>query len=309
MEAWQRNATHPRSRPPSCPRPSFLRTSSASLTFEHLVKSIHAVHSEAAAQASRAVNVSLTLRNWLIGSYIAEYELRGKDRAAYGEKLLDSLAAELSGLSVSNSNRRQLYRYLRFYRTYPGIVGALSPQFRSLLPKGVSLAEPKVGTASPQSPASTETLLNRLSYSHLELIVDQDDELKRDFYAEQSIRGNWSVRELRRQIASFYYERTALSKNKPALESLTQAKAESFVPALAIRDPYIFEFLGLKPREVMSESHLEEQLLNHLQEFLLELGHGFCFEARSSASSSAMFIASWISCSITASSNATSSSN
>jgi DUF1016 N-terminal domain len=77
------------------------------------------VHSEPAAQASRAVNVSLTLRNWLIGSYIAEYELLGKDRANYGEKLLDSLATELSVLNVSNSNRRQLYRYLRFYRTYP----------------------------------------------------------------------------------------------------------------------------------------------------------------------------------------------
>jgi predicted nuclease of restriction endonuclease-like (RecB) superfamily len=137
-----------------------------------------------------------------------------------------------------------------------------------------------VGTPSPQSPPSTEALLNRLSYSHLELIVDQDDNLKRDFYADAAIRGNWSVRELRRQIASFYYERTALSKNKPALASLTQAKAEPDVPALAVRDPYIFEFLGLKPREVMSESHFEEQLLDHLQEFLLELGHGFCFEAR-----------------------------
>lgn len=260
------------------PRP--LSARSATFTFERLVESIHAVHAEAAAQASRAVNVSLTLRNWLIGCYIAEYELRGKDRAAYGEGLLDSLAAELAGLNISNSNRRHLYRYLRFYRTYPAIVAALSPQFRSLLPIGISLEESKVGTAYPQSPPSAEALLNRLSYSHLELIVDQDDELKRVFYASESIRGNWSVRELKRQIASFYYERTALSKNKPKLAALTQAEAEATGPALAIRDPYIFEFLGLKPREVMSESHLEEQLLDHLQEFLLELGHGFCFEAR-----------------------------
>ena len=93
-------------------------------TFEHLVKSIHAVHSEAAVQATRAVNLSLTLRNWLIGCYIAEYELRGNDRATYGEKLLDSLAAEPTRFAVSNTNRRQLYRYLRFYRTYPGMVGA-----------------------------------------------------------------------------------------------------------------------------------------------------------------------------------------
>ena len=95
---------------------------------------------------------------------------------------------------MSNANRRQLYRYLRFYRLYPAIVGALSPQFRSLLPKSMSPDEPKVGTPSPLS-AAAETLLNRLSYSHLELIVDQDDDLKRDFYAAESVRGNWSVRE------------------------------------------------------------------------------------------------------------------
>jgi YhcG PDDEXK nuclease domain/DUF1016 N-terminal domain len=128
-------------------------------TFQYLVKSIEAVHSEAAAQASRAVNLSLTLRNWLIGCYIAEYELRGKDRATYGERLLDSLAAELTRLKVSNANRRQLYRYLRFYRTYPGIVGTLSPQFSSLLPEGLSHDEPKVGTPSPQSSSSVGTIV------------------------------------------------------------------------------------------------------------------------------------------------------
>lgn len=131
-----------RKRRPSTP----VRSGSARFTFEHLVEAIHAVHAEAATQASRAVNLSLTVRNWLIGCYIAEYELRSNDRASYGEGLLDSLAAELTRRKVSNANRRQLYRYLRFYRTYPGIVGALSPQFRSFLPDGVSLDRPKVGT-------------------------------------------------------------------------------------------------------------------------------------------------------------------
>ena len=159
------------------------------LTFEGLVRSIRGVDAELAAQAGRAVNVSLTLRNCFIVCYIAEYELRGQDLATYGEKLLDSLAAELSRLAVSNSNRRQLYRYLRFYRTYPGIVGTLSPQ----------------------SGLSPETLLNRLSYSHLELIVDLDDEAKRDFYAAECTRGNWSVRGLKRQIASLDFERSGLS--------------------------------------------------------------------------------------------------
>ena len=96
----------------------------------------------------------------------------------------------------------------------------------------------------------------------------------------ESIRGNWSVRELKRQIASLYCELSDLSHNKAKLADLTLAGVEVVAPALAIREPYIFEFLGLKPQEVMSESHLEDQLLNRLQKFLLELGHGFCFEAR-----------------------------
>ena len=115
------------------------------LHVRRLVEAIHAVHSETAAQASRAVNLSLTLRNWLIGCYIDAYELRGKDRATYGQKLLDSLAMELCRLKVSNSNRRQLYRYLRFYRTYPDIVGTLSPQFRRSFPRAFPLERQKWG--------------------------------------------------------------------------------------------------------------------------------------------------------------------
>ena len=99
-------------------------------------------------------------------------------------------------------------------------------------------------------------------------------------YETECIRGNWSVRGLKRQIASLYFERSGLSRDKAKLARLTHAGAEPAEPRLTIRDPYIFEFLGLKPKEVMSESHLEDQLLDKLQEFLLELGHGFCFEAR-----------------------------
>jgi predicted nuclease of restriction endonuclease-like (RecB) superfamily len=111
-------------------------------------------------------------------------------------------------------------------------------------------------------------------------LTDVDDDTKRTFYEIECIRGNWSVRELMRQINSLYYERSGLSKNKKKLAELVRNGAEVAEPKLAIRDPYIFEFMGLKPPEVMSETHLEDQILEKLQEFLLELGHGFCFEAR-----------------------------
>ena len=249
------------------------------LTFTSLIGSIQQIHDELAVQASRAVNISLTMRNWFIGCYIAEYELCGSDRASYGESLLLELANRLTSLKVSNCNRRQLYRYLRFYRLYPEIVGAVSPQFKKLLPPGQQEVE-KVGTASPQTRIPSDKLIHRLSYSHLELIVDIDDDLKRLFYEIECIRGNWSVRELKRQINSLYYERSELSRDKKKLAALAQEGAETSEPELTVRDPYIFEFLGLKAKEVMSESHLEEEILNKLQEFLLEMGHGFCFEAR-----------------------------
>lgn len=179
--------------------------------FEKLVGTIREVHEELAAQVGRAVNLSLTMRNWLIGAYIAKYELSGADRAGYGDGLLTVLAKRLTELKVSNCNRRQLYRYLRFYRLYPEIVGTLSTQLKKLLPAGAKANE-KVGTASPQFKISRDKLIHRLSYSHLELIVDLDDDLKRSFYEIECIRGNWSVRELKRQIGSLYYERSGLSK-------------------------------------------------------------------------------------------------
>lgn len=246
-------------------------------TFKQLVDSIQGAHRELTAQAVKAVNLSLTLRNWLIGFYIAEYQLSGGDRAAYGEKLLDNLAAELTG--ISNCKRRQLYDYLGFYRTYPTIVRTLSAQFQTLLPPGVNIDSEKVPTASAQLSEPSEKLLTRLSYSHLKLLTDIENPTKRNFYETECLRGNWSVRELKRQIGSLYYERSGLSHDKLKLAELAQQGAEPQA-LFNIRDPYLFEFLGLKAAEVMSESQLEDQLLGKLQEFLLELGHGFCFEAR-----------------------------
>jgi predicted nuclease of restriction endonuclease-like (RecB) superfamily len=100
------------------------------------------------------------------------------------------------------------------------------------------------------------------------------------FYEVECIRGNWSVRELKRQITSLYYERSGLSHDKKKLAALVDQNAEVIEPNMAIRNPYVFEFIGLKPQEVMSESHLEDQLITKLSDFLLELGNGFCFESR-----------------------------
>jgi predicted nuclease of restriction endonuclease-like (RecB) superfamily len=250
--------------------------------FAALVASIRQVHQECATQASRAVNISLTFRNWLIGAHIHHYELQGADRATYGDRLLAELSEALRGHSVSNSGRRQLYGYLAFYRAYPQIVRTVSAPFAALQPSP-PYGE-KVRTLSAQSPAVSAAdpalLVNRLSYSHFEQLVDLDDTQQRAFYETEALRGTWSVRELKRQIATQYYQRSGLSTNKAALSKRAHAGAERATPQQAIRDPYVFEFLGLKAQEVVTEGELEDALLDKLQAFLLELGHGFCFEAR-----------------------------
>lgn len=258
------------------------------LNFGQLVGAIRHVHDELAAQASRAINTSLTLRNWMIGFHVEEYERRGVDRAEYGDKLMDTLADSLTGLGVSRCDRREIYRYRQFYLTYPQIVETVTPQLRPLLGQ-VSLtgadssrdaAAPTIVETSPQFRIDGKTLISRLSFSHIAELLNLENATKRTFYEVECIHGNWSVRELRRQIHSLYFERCGLSTDKKKLSELTRQGAEKESPTLAVRDPYVFEFLGLTPREVMSESHLEDELIGKIEEFLLELGHGFCFEAR-----------------------------
>lgn len=262
-----------------------------SMDFNSLVSAIRQVHDQLAARAGKAVNISLTMRNWLIGAYIAEYELCGKDRAEYGENLLPKLADQLENLNVSSCGKRRLYFYLRFYQSYPGIVRSLTAQLQPLIPQHIikdiqtmsaQPADPseKVRSATALSGIQPSELIEKLSYTHIEQLLGIDNNFKRAFYEIECMRGNWSVRELKRQIASLYYERSGLSEDKKKLAELAQRGAEQSEAKLAIRDAYIFEFLGIKSREVMSESDLEDALLNKLQDFLLELGHGFCFEAR-----------------------------
>jgi hypothetical protein len=233
----------------------------AAMDFKQLVISIKDIHHVLRQQSLRAITIGLAIRNWIIGCYVSEYELNGSDRAIYGDSVFGELAKNLKG--ISNCNKRQLYRYLQFYRVYPEIVGTLSPQFKKYLPKTSS--SKKVGTLSPLLLPEGYSLIECLSYSHFELLTNMENEIKRRFYEVECIRGNWSVRELERQITSLYYERSGLSLNKDKLAALVEKDAMADSPEMVIRDPYVFEFIGLKAQEVMSESHLENQLIGTSQ--------------------------------------------
>ena len=260
------------------------------LEFSGLVEKIQSIHHELKRSALRSVNTMLTIRNWLIGYYITNYEMQGADRAQYGERLMDSISLELQRLKVPRSAKRELQRFCQFYRTYPLIVRSLNAELGKVVWGDIkpeitvtadsSVFSPKVRSVNAQLAKLSNRLLNNISYAHFEILITIEDELKRRFYELECLKANWSVRELRRQVYSLFYERTALSREKEKLAELANAESESFDPVLTIRDPYVFEFLGVKSDSLLSESDLEDQLLGNLQEFLLELGHGFCFEAR-----------------------------
>lgn len=261
-----------------------------SADFLSLVSRIKELHRNLQDAASKSVNMMLTLRNWMIGYFIAEYELKGSDRAEYGDKIIECLAKELKKLDVSRSDKRELYRFLKFYRAYSQIVDSVSPQLQCVDNESVTsmhcpnskqeLASKIVDSQSPQLYLPAGHIFRLLSFTHFKLLIDLEPTEKREFYQSLCIRGNWSVRDLSRQIYSLLYERSMLSVNKQELIRITDKACELYNPLQAIRDPYVFEFLGLKAKEVLSESHLEDQLLDNIQDFLLELGHGFCFEAR-----------------------------
>jgi len=257
--------------------------------FEELVNSIYQTHCILQENAARAINYNLTVRNWLFGCYIIEFEQNGEDRAKYGTGLLEEIAKKLKNKGLKGLHRRALNTCRLFYQTYPQIWLTLSAelhnsQYTNMLPI-VPTEQLNIWlTASAKSEGDglnipPELLLSRLSYSHFIELIRVEDELQRFFYEVESIKNNWNIRELRRAIDTSLAFRTVMSTNKEAVI----AKIKNLKPttnAEIIRNPYILEFLDLDEKSEYNESELEQQILNHLQEFLIELGTGFCFEAR-----------------------------
>jgi predicted nuclease of restriction endonuclease-like (RecB) superfamily len=236
-------------------------------------------------QVQKQVNTSMTLRNWIIGYYIVEYEQGGQDRAEYGEKLYRRIANTLKGGGLGSIRERHLYLCKDFYLAYPNILRTPSAKLyltgfqddgilQTLSAKSITEGKQESGKQVDSS-----LLLTRLSFSHFIELIKVDTSLKRSFYEVQAIKNNWSVRILKRAINSMQYERTGLSKDKKAVmeEKVKVAEAK---PEDVLRNPYVLEFLGLDEKPSYTETDLEAAIITHLQTFLLEMGWGFCFEAR-----------------------------
>jgi predicted nuclease of restriction endonuclease-like (RecB) superfamily len=273
-------------------------------SFQQLVEKISDIHVAMQRGAACAVNQYLSVRNWLFGYYIVEFEQNGEDRAKYGEKLIVELSKSLKNKGIKSTNATYLRLYRKFYLTYPQIQPTVSVILQTVnLPHKIAL--PIQQTLSvifqnavnqnitiQQTPSvilpysefyekdlPPELLLSRLSFSHFIELIRVDDAAERLFYEVEAIKNNWSVREMKRAIDTSLSVRTALSKNKQSVIG----KIKNLKPQTnseIIRNPYILEFLDLEEKTEYSETDLEQAILNNLQKFLMELGSGFCFEAR-----------------------------
>jgi predicted nuclease of restriction endonuclease-like (RecB) superfamily len=278
------------------------------MNFKLLKNHIQNLHFALQQSAVKAVNSHLTFRNWLIGWYIVNYEQNGYDRAKYGNNLLKKLALSVTINGISETNLK-LFR--QFYLAYPQISQSVTDQLiKFQISQSVTdqLKQLRISqSVTDQLPSSSldskkktnavsviankkqlkvvddkliKLLIQKVSFTHFTELIKIKDSLKRQYYELLVIKQTLSVRELQRQINSLSFERLGLSTNKKKALVTINRSIEPTQPSDAIKDFYSFEFIDLPNKEFIEESDLETGLLNHLEKFILELGNGFCFEAR-----------------------------
>jgi predicted nuclease of restriction endonuclease-like (RecB) superfamily len=317
------------------------------MKFLDLVAQISEIDGAARVAAGRSLQQILSLRNWVIGASIVEFEQAGEDRAGYGERLLPRLAKALTDTGSKGLSARNLKNCRQVALAYPGLdVVALGRQAAFLVGSGPAAnngqapVDSRAKATIRQAPAASgngaalagairqapavsgngaahtgairqapaesaehpfpsiarrasedpdlpwrdaawlSRLFSELSFTHLVELSRIDGSTKRAFYELHCLKERWSYRELQRQRDSMLYERIGLSESRSEVLALARDGVIADSPAAQLRDPYVFEFLGLQRRAVEAESDLEQALIDHLQHFLLELGRDFCFVDR-----------------------------
>ena len=213
---------------------------------EKLLSDARKIIDTARANAVRSVDFNRVMMYWTLGRRIFEEEQHGKERADYGAYLVRNLAASLEPEYGSGFSYRQLAFSRQFYRTYP-IVNALRSQ---------------------------------LNWTQYRLLIQIEDKQEREYYELESVNHSWTARETERQIHSQLWERLCLSNDKEAVLAVARKERIPETPQEIIKDPMRLEFLGLEKKANYYETDLEQAIIDHLQEFIMELGNGFCFVAR-----------------------------
>ena len=214
--------------------------------YNKLINSIGGLLQEARQKAFRQLNSILVETYWKIGRHIVVYEQKNREKAEYGTHLLDTLSKDLKARYGKGFSRRNVLNMRTFYLAYP----------------------------------KWQAVPAILSWTHIVTLLSIEDGLARSFYGKECIANHWSTRELDRQINSMLFDRLVLSKDKKAALKLAAKGCQIREPADVIKDPYIFEFLGLSEDYKYSEKELEQKIIDNMQKFLLELGKGFSFIAR-----------------------------
>ncbi len=213
---------------------------------KNLVSEIRSIIETSRSNAVRSVDFCRVQMYWQIGRRIVEEEQGGSARAEYGKSLIKNLAKELEPEFGSGFGKRQLDYSKKFYLEFP-IVHTLSAQ---------------------------------LNWSQYKWLLDIADKDKREYYILETINNCWTARQMKRQINSMLYERLLLSNDKESVLAMARKEKKPEKPQEIVKDPMVLEFLGLEKKAHYYESDLETELINHLQEFILELGNGFTFVAR-----------------------------
>jgi predicted nuclease of restriction endonuclease-like (RecB) superfamily len=212
-----------------------------------LFERVREILDAARSNVARSVNTEMVRAYWLIGQAIVKNEQQGEERAGYGEQIIQSLSSRLKAEGLKGFGRNNLWYMRQFYLTFPEKLHALRGE---------------------------------LSWTHYRLLLKVESDAARDFYETEAVAGNWSTRELERQINSHFFERTGASKEKRKMLEAGRASEDKYHPQDFVKDPFVLEFLNLKDAPHLTESEIEQALLDHLQEFLLEFGKGFSFVAR-----------------------------
>lgn len=213
---------------------------------KNLVSEIRSIIETSRSNAIRSVDFCRVQMYWQIGRRIVEEEQGGSARAEYGKSLIKNLAKELEPEFGSGFGKRQLDYSKKFYLEFPIV----------------------------------HTLYAQLNWSQYKWLLDIADKDKREYYILETINNCWTARQMKRQINSMLYERLLLSNDKESVLAMARKEKAPEAPQEIVKDPMVLEFLGLEKKAHYYESDLETELINHLQEFILELGNGFTFVAR-----------------------------
>ena len=262
------------------------------MNFQILQKQIQFTHHQLYLSTIKSVNTHLSLRNWLIGYYIIEFEQKGKDKAKYGTNLIKELSKNIKIKGLGETNLKQCRK---FFMIYPEISQSLTDLFKN---EDINLKSTLNQIATNTTFTNKNQLLEKkrnfltldcnyysqiiknISFTHFVELFKIEDEIKRKFYELLILKTYPSVEELKNKIATLTYERIELTQNSEQTFKELENKIIPTNASDAVKSIYFFDFLDLPNEHLLQENKLEESLITHLEKFIIELGNGFCFEGR-----------------------------